>query len=157
MPDVLYALEIVGGPYDGVPGLKWKAGRDFPVPKVLLLGRCKGDGACGARKCAGRPHPYYWMPEEDGIPIRTVRYELADEVVFSNGTDLSGVATYAIGGLTMPRGRSIEVEQPAPLVTASSLVNMFAGLDPETLDRLKFAAECVRAQAQEWIIDEGER
>lgn len=102
--DLLYSIEVVGGPYDGAPGLKWLDDGRHPLPDVILLGRCPGNRLCGARRCPTSGHAYYWTLDEDRRPVKTARYEKQSEFVERDDEGvLRGRGVYAIGGLLDPR------------------------------------------------------
>lgn len=102
---VLYRLELVGGPYDGAPGFKWRDDGEHPPPERIYVGRCPGRGLCGDVTCGrGEQHPAYWIELED-VPVRTIAYEKQAESVIrrehDEGFRLDGEATYAMGGLNL--------------------------------------------------------
>lgn len=74
-----WALELVGGPYDGMPEVWWvQLVDDGELPAMLLIGKCSGGGACSARNCPG-DHPFAW--DADAVeppPLPTVPYRRAE-------------------------------------------------------------------------------
>jgi hypothetical protein len=115
---IVYRIEIVGGPFDGVQGMAWHDDGEHPAPELILLGICPGDRSCGSRghtTCAqvrGRKHPYYWQPEELSRPAKVVAYELSDSYVLERGEktpahETPGRAIYVIGGLNGPQAKEM--------------------------------------------------
>lgn len=109
---IAYAMEIVGGPFDGVQSMAWHDDGEHPPPSLILLGTCPGDRSCnsqGATTCArtrGRRHPAYWTPDEKEHPVSVTAYELAEHSTLPSSAHRahpkgiqSGRAIYAIGGL----------------------------------------------------------
>lgn len=124
--ELLYGFQVVGGPYDGAPGLEWIDDGDHAPPAAIFVGRCRGDGTCGMRICRrGKRHVAYWTGEEDR-PTGCRRYEKQEEFVRRLEHDeLRGTVVYAIGGLIDPRnfGERARVPEGAdPLVTARAKV-----------------------------------
>lgn len=116
---VIYRLEIVGGPYDGVPGFDWFDDGEHPAPDQIFIGACPGDGSCGSEHCGRkRRHPAFWTDVED-VPVKTVRYEKQDDYVrrveLAHEDVFEGVAVYVMGGLDVLAVRSgaVSVEVPA--------------------------------------------
>lgn len=155
MADLIdYRMEIVGGPYDGTPGMRWRDDGEHPPPEIVLLGICRGDGACNsfaARDCAQqkKKHPYFWLPDEPNRPPRVTVYELQDNFIEPQETAsikiVPGRAVYVIGGLLLPSGRGLDVELPEELVTVG-------GGDG---DGGVYASEVVREIAREHGIELG--
>lgn len=89
MGPIIYTLVIVGGPYDGVPGLFWLATdaaegeqEGMKLPPLIHVGRCNGQGQCidDPAQCRimhrGRAHVAYWTPQEKFRPARCYAYRL---------------------------------------------------------------------------------
>lgn len=113
---IVYRMEIVGGPFDGVAGMAWHDDGQAPVPEVILLGMCPGDRSCGSQSresCAAtrrRKHPAYWTPEEKTKPVKTTPYELTEAFTLERNAshrpgEVPARAIYVIGNLKMPRDR----------------------------------------------------
>lgn len=73
-----FEVRLIGGPYDGLPGVYWvelvDESREVDLPERLLIGRCPGDGSCGATNCP-RAHAFTWDADEQGGPdLPTVVY-----------------------------------------------------------------------------------
>lgn len=115
MSVIVYRMEVVGGPYDGCGGMRWVDDGEHPVPELILLGVCRGNGQCRAGESAacarnGKRHPYYWLPEEPERPPRTTPYELSESYLLPEEPQgrvqqYPGRAIYVIGGLHLPRER----------------------------------------------------
>lgn len=122
MSDLIdYRMQIVGGPFDGLGGLRWRDDGGHPPPARVLLGVCPGDGSCNsfaALNCAEKRkrHPYFWLPEEAARPPRTTLYELQDSFIepeeMSGLRTVPGRAVYAIGGLLLPAPDDLTRELP---------------------------------------------
>lgn len=129
--ELLYGFQVVGGPYDGTPGLEWIDDGDHAPPPAIFVGRCRGDGSCGMRICRkGKPHVAYWTPEEDR-PTGCRRYEKQEEFVRRLDDELRGTVVYAIGGLMDPRNfgstARLPVGTPAPApILASAHADEYA-------------------------------
>jgi hypothetical protein len=127
---IRYRLEVVGGPYDGTPGLYWHSEDDEP-PEGILMGVCPGDGQCGTEQCVriGRQHPSFWVTMEDYRPPNAMPY-VRQDFYRESGTRDRGQAIYAVGGLLDPRSwtaaatvpagaeEAVPTPKPSPLVTA---------------------------------------
>lgn len=115
-----YGFVIVGGPYDGVEGMKWDDDGEHPTPTVILVGRCEKGDDCGAQSCTKKTaHVSFWLPDEKARPVKLVRYEKQrDEVVRGEKPphELTGRTTYAIGGLLDPRNFGALAHEPAGMV-----------------------------------------
>jgi hypothetical protein len=121
MADLIqYRMEIVGGPFDGAPGMSWRDDGAHPPPRVVLVGVCPGDGSCnsGSEHCARtrKKHTYYWLPDEGTAPKRATKYELQDSFIeperMTGLRAVPGRAVYVLGGLLLPAGGDLEVELP---------------------------------------------
>lgn len=120
MTDLIdYRMEIVGGAFDGVAGMRWRDDGANPPPKVVLLGLCPGDGSCASaedEKCRRlkRKHPYFWLPDEGTRPAKTITYELQDSFIEPHEMRslriVPGRAIYVIGGLLLPGGGELREE-----------------------------------------------
>jgi hypothetical protein len=110
--DIVFAIEVVGGAFDGAPGMSWYDDGEHPLPDVIYLDVCPGRGpaSCGGQACrrARKRHVGYWTAEEErpagAQPYSkqeefVIRDELADDDDFT----LRGRAIYAVGGLLDPR------------------------------------------------------
>lgn len=105
MPELMFAMEVVGGPYDGAPALRWLDDGKHPPPEWIMVGRCRKSSPCGAQSCPRREHVAYWTPKErEAWPARAMRYEKQEEFVDrTDAGELRGRAVYAIGNLLDPR------------------------------------------------------
>lgn len=78
MEQVLFAVRLIGGPYDGERGLAWLEDREqhgSAPPKQLLVGRCRGDGSCGAITVCAQPHVALWdSAERSTMPLGGAEY-----------------------------------------------------------------------------------
>lgn len=109
---IYYSLRIVGGPFDGVPGMAWVDDGRHPLPDGLLVGVCPVGVHCGTSLCRPREeHVSYWLPDEEGQPPRLTYYEKQPDEHVRRGDagELRGVATYAIGGLLDPQSGACTV------------------------------------------------
>jgi hypothetical protein len=108
-----YLMEIVGGPFDGVGGMRWHDDGEHPPPDLILVGVCRGDGSCNSAlssECAakGQKHPYFWLPGEPTMPPKVVVYELSENFIEPDDGAMKrtpwriGRAVYVIGGLLLP-------------------------------------------------------
>lgn len=118
MSCVAYRLEVVGGPYDAVPGFHWADGGGNPPPERIWIGRCDGDGACRVEGCLrfARPHVAFWAADED-LPVGAIEYERESIEVGDEPDDdrwRSGTALYVMGGLPGWPRPSAEVREPVP-------------------------------------------
>jgi hypothetical protein len=133
---VVFEFDVVGGPFDGAPHLRWRADGRHPCPPTIIVGTCE-NGACGSEVCRGKEaaHVSYWTVEERaGAPKDALAYSKQDEAI-GTGEDgeLAGRATYAVGGLLDDRnfrGRVALPTSPAPLVTAEFEPATYAGSLP---------------------------
>lgn len=105
--DILFAIEVVGGQFDGVPGMSWVDDGEHPPPDLIFVGSCPGRGraSCGSYRCrqARKRHVSYWTAEEER-PAAAQSYAKQDVFVERDGEDeLCGRAVYALGGLLDPR------------------------------------------------------
>lgn len=116
-----YRMEIVGGPFDGLRGMKWRDDGDHPLPEIILLGMCPGNGSCGASPAGacerkGAKHPYFWTATESNRPSKVTPYELSEHFIEPHAE--AGIriaparAIYTIGGLQLPKGDDLNVERP---------------------------------------------
>lgn len=120
MADLIdYRMEIVGGPFDGAAGMRWRDDGGHAPPQVVLLGLCRGDGSCASfaeDECRRRKreHPYFWLPVEETRPAKTVTYELQDSFIEPQEATsmriVPGRAIYVIGGLLLPGGGELREE-----------------------------------------------
>lgn len=121
MTDLIdYRMEIVGGPFDGAQGLRWRDDGEHPPPGRVLLGVCPGNGSCNSFAsidCAEkrRPHTYFWLVDEREHPTRVTLYELQDSFIepeeMENLRVVPGRAIYAIGGLLLPPEDELQAER----------------------------------------------
>ena len=116
---VMYDLQLVGGQYDAQKGLQWRDDGVHPVPEVILVGICPGDGMCFAdeRECmakaGGAQHPAYWLPDEEWMPELTTRYEKERDHVYRDVHGAyAGVATFVIRGLMLPEAMTQSTTAP---------------------------------------------
>lgn len=106
-----YRIEVVGGPFDNAPGMRWRDDGEHEPPELILLGVCPGDGLCKMPADCGRrkkKHTYFWLPSEKERPSRVTAYELSENFVEPHDEDarmVPGRAIYTIGGLQLPRAR----------------------------------------------------
>lgn len=120
---IVFALDIVGGPFDGAPGLSWRDDGETPPPELIFVGVCVKGSHCGSSSCRrSARHVSFWTPDEER-PTRAVSYAKENEFVERGEDDeLSGRAVYAIGGLTHPRsfaGAEMVGAGAGPPITAS--------------------------------------
>lgn len=100
---IVYVIEIVGGAFDGAPGLSWRGDSEHPAPDVIFVGVCSKGMDCGSASCRrGVAHVSYWTPDEDR-PTGAHTYAKENEYV-SHGDDghVAGRVVYADGGLLDP-------------------------------------------------------
>lgn len=102
--ELLYEFQLVGGSFDGAPGLKWIDDGDHEPPVAIFVGRCVGDRSCGMSACRrGKRHVAFWTEEEDR-PTSCRRYVKQEEFVRRDDAgELRGTVIYAIGGLLNPQ------------------------------------------------------
>lgn len=123
MSEIEFEMDIVGGGFDGTPGLRWLDDGRHPPPPAILVGACTKGMCCGTEAC--RPtlaHVSYWTPDEATVPPGAVSYRKQDEFIERDDAGApKGRAVYAIGGLMDPRNFGASARVPAgsePLVTA---------------------------------------
>lgn len=92
-------IDLIGGPYDGAPGLYMDGDDDADeAPDVLHVGVCAGRGTCGMSACVrsgvGR-HVAYWVDEEGEPPVKTLKYRKADD-------ELEERVRYVFAGMGLP-------------------------------------------------------
>lgn len=110
---VVYRMEIVGGPFDGVGAMRWHDDGQHSPPEMIFVGVCAGNGQCNTpavANCAarGKHHPYYWTPDEDSRPPKTTQYDLSECFIDPETLAppaVTGRAIYVIGALDLPRER----------------------------------------------------
>lgn len=122
---IAYRIELVGGPFDGAgvtgaePAMNWLDDGEHPLPEMILVGVCPGNGACDStarERCerTRRKHTYFWLPGEAGRPARVSAYELSDSYrqgeVKAKASEYPGRAIYTISGLQLPNGPQAERE-----------------------------------------------
>lgn len=111
---IVYEIKVVGGGYDGAPGLRWLDDGKHPPPAQILVGVCKKGEHCGASVCNTKvTHISFWTTDEDDVPLATQRYEKQEEHVLRDDETLDGQAVYAIGGLLDPRNFGAAAKVPA--------------------------------------------
>lgn len=129
---IRYAFEVVGGPFDGAPGLLWNDDGKHPPPELIFVGVCGKGRGCGTSKCRTNvAHVSYWLPEEEDRPPDSTPYPKQNEFLLRDPhtEEMSGRAVYAIGGLSDPKNFGDAAREPAgtrdvsyrradPLVTA---------------------------------------
>jgi hypothetical protein len=103
--NLVYEFDIVGGGFDGAPGLAWLDDGKHPCPDSIFVGRCPVGQHCGSSKCStSKAHVSFWTPDEQGRPLGAVSYAKQSEfVVREDDGELAGRAVYALGGLLDPR------------------------------------------------------
>lgn len=107
---IVFSIEVVGGPFDGAPGMSWQDDGEHPPPDVIFVATCPGRGpaTCGTGACqrARKRHVSYWTADE-ARPNGAQSYAKQEEfVVRAQGEaddELRGRAVYAVGGLLDPR------------------------------------------------------
>jgi hypothetical protein len=119
MADLVYHLEIVGGPFDGIAGMRWMDDGKHPPPELIYVGICVKGVNCGSQQCSKRvAHPSYWEPHEESRPPDGHPYEKQNEFVeraeTSDGDELVGRAVYAVGGLREPKNFGAKAREPIP-------------------------------------------
>lgn len=117
MVEGTYHFEVIGGPFDGVQGFRWRVlDAEFPLPESIKIGTCIGGGGCGQPTCAAsapRRHAAYWTEDEDP-PVAAFTYVLEEDTVREpNDDDQGGRACYALGGLDV--GRRLESSEMVPV------------------------------------------
>lgn len=140
MPDLEYALEVVGGKHDGIRGMYWTDDGEHPPPDRIVIGTCTGDGECdnGTRAACRQHamlmrrqngealepskvrHPAYWELAEGFMPSDGEKYRLTHVRVAEQGEQADKVAVYVIAGV----GRKVPSEHAArerPLTVADIL------------------------------------
>lgn len=138
-----WGLRVVGGAWDGAPGMSWIDDGEHELPEAIRVGLCPKGVNCGTSVCrpAGE-HVSFWLPDEAGQPLRLTLYEKTEEHVRRDDAgELSGVATYVVGGLPPLVARELGQEVGGPLVTAMVPPATCAG----GLPRLHPAPRCVWA------------
>lgn len=129
--DIVYRFDIVGGPFDGAPGMSWLDDGKNPPPESIYVGVCRKGLHCGSSSCKrGAVHVSFWMKDEDGRPPDAMPYPKENEFVQTDpeSGEMRGRAVYAVGGLRDPRNFGESARQPVevggvksdPLVTASA-------------------------------------
>lgn len=125
--DLIFDFDIVGGPFDGAPGMKWLDDGEHPLPELIHVGICGKGAHCGSSACRrSARHVTYWTPDEEERPLGCVGYAKENEFVQRGEDDaLTGRAVYAIGGLTDPRSFTATEYAAAgggpPVVAAAAL------------------------------------
>lgn len=100
-----FDFDIVGGAFDGAPGMFWVDDGQHPPPDLIFVGVCAKGSHCGTAACRRHAkHVSYWLPEEDTRPPRAQPYEKQSEHVerSENEGELTGRAVYVVGGLLDP-------------------------------------------------------
>lgn len=103
--DIVYDLNIIGGDFDGTPGLQWRDDGSMELPALIHVGVCATGMDCGSSACKLRvAHVSFWTVDEDEQPTRYVRYTKENVYVERDDEgDVHGRADYAVGGLLDPR------------------------------------------------------
>jgi hypothetical protein len=127
---IIYRLDIVGGEFDGSPGLAWLDDGEHPLPDAIYVGVCGRGRDCGASACSpAKAHVSYWTAEELGRPPAVLSYAKQEEFVEREASgELRGRGVYAVGGLLDPRnfGEAARVPEGAePVVLAGSTPDLF--------------------------------
>lgn len=115
--DLPYDFAIVGGPFDGAPGMQWLDDGKHPPPDLIFVSVCGKGRDCGSSSC--RPsakHIAYWTPDEER-PRDAISYRKQSEHVERCEAEacivpLHGKAVYAIGGLLDPRNFGTVAREP---------------------------------------------
>lgn len=112
--ELVYDFKIVGGGFDGAPGMRWRDNGRCPPPPVIFVGRCERGEHCGSSACRrAAVHISYWTEDEETRPRRAQRYRKQEEFIErGEGDALSGSAVYAIGGLMDPRNFGEKAREP---------------------------------------------
>jgi hypothetical protein len=106
----VYRFEIVGGPYDGTPGLGWKSDEEH-VPQAIYVGICRG---CEFPVPRGRHrHVAYWVEGDPARPPSTVVYSLERAWVEEDDDGERAIARYVFGSIE-PRGDELAAFAGAP-------------------------------------------
>lgn len=108
-----YDFDIVGGPFDGAPGMMWADDGKHPPPGVIYVGVCGKGTDCGSSACRlGAVHVSFWTANEDDRPTSCFAYGKESEHVERTGEELRGRVVYAVGGLSDPRNFGAKAREP---------------------------------------------
>lgn len=111
--ELIYEFDIVGGPFDGAPGMKWRDDGDHPCPELIYVGVCRKGEHCGGSACRrSARHVTYWTPDETRPNGCTSYSKQHEHVVRGEDDELSGRAVYAIGGLLNPQAFAGAAREP---------------------------------------------
>lgn len=113
---IMFDLEIVGGGFDGAPGLKWMGDDRHPPPDLIYVAVCRKGMHCGSSLCK-RPveHVSYWLAEEEAErPPAAQPYSKQDQEFLTRDAEgeLRGRCVYAIGGLLDLRSWDARADVP---------------------------------------------
>jgi hypothetical protein len=124
---LVYDLDIVGGEFDGAPGLKWLDDGKHPLPELIFVGVCSAGMDCGSSACRlPATHVSYWLPVEADRPTTSQPYRKQEEfVVRGEDGELAGRAVYAMGGLLDPSNFGEKAREPVAATPA--FPSIFAG------------------------------
>lgn len=177
---ITYAIELVGGQWDGQRGFAWIEGagpageRTGQPPRVIYVGECAGDGAClgSVMRCRGLayrvghepgPHPAYWLPDEELMAPEAERYVRRGDPEPPEGEE-PGRVVYSKGGMVLPAERdaleAIPLEETRvvdgpPLVTARTMLDVWNGDVPEGARWQLYGVELWRWPPREARHDQG--
>lgn len=145
--DIVYAFDVVGGPFDGAPGFQWLDDGKHPPPELIYVGVCRPGRDCGSSSCRlSASHVSFWLPEEDARPPTSLPYPKENEYVVTNPKtgEVTGRAIYAIGGLRDPQNFGDAARAPVELAGVGSekmdpLVTAFGDPDDVLLSIIREA------------------
>lgn len=113
--DIVYAFEVVGGPFDGSPGFEWLDDGKHPPPETIFVGVCRAKMDCGSVSCKrGATHVSYWTAGDESRPPDAMPYPKENEYVVRQERTggVSGRAVYAVGGLRDPKNFGEAAREP---------------------------------------------
>lgn len=113
--DLRYDFDIVGGEFDGAPGLAWLDDGKHPPPDLIFVGVCASGAHCGSAACRRAvAHVSWWERDEEGRPTKAQPYSKQEEHVRRDEETgaLSGRAVYAVGGLLDPSNFGAAAREP---------------------------------------------
>lgn len=139
-----YVFEVVGGPFDGTPGLEWRDDGKHPPPDLIFVGVCGKGRHCGTSKCRrDAKHVSYWLPVEEDRPPEAMPYPKQSEYVRTHPEtgEMLGRAVYAIGGLSEPQNFGEAAREPVEVggVRSDPLVTAFGDPDDELMSIIREA------------------